>query len=353
MRADWLPVAGVLTALLLLAPDHSLAQTAARVPVEARVWLDRGGDIPLQRGDRSRVYYRTAQDAYVAIFRVDTDGVLRLIFPSTTQEEHRLRGGRDYRLLFQGEGDWTVEDTSGVGYYFILASPTPFDWGRLAVVSGSTHWVLSASGTRLRQDPHLAISEMAAVLLGGEPGRSHGLDFTTYHVGQNYSYPRFLCYQCHTSRPVAEWNPYRLACENYRIVIYNDPYFYPASRYQAARLLYPLPPDPALPQFTFASRSSGEPGTPLVVDRSGTGGRDIKLLAAQQSGAGTLVRQLEERGALLSPAAARPSPAATAEAGDSGVGRNGGAAGTSAVIPVVPSSDRSTLQRRTSQPADR
>jgi len=352
MKPHWLSLAGVLVATLF-SPALAVSQgtgNAARVPVEVRIWLDRGGDIPLQRGDRARVYYRSAQDAYVAVFRVDTDGVLRLVFPSNPQEEHRLRGGRDYRLLFQGAGDWAVDEVSGVGYFFILASAAPFEWGRFAMSSGSGEWALSATGVALRQDPHLALDEMADLLMGGATGRSYGLDFTTYHVGQSYSYPRFLCYQCHTARPVAQWNPYRLACDDYRIVIYNDPYFYPTSRYQGARVLHPLPPDPALPQFGFAARSSGEPGTPLVVDRSGSGGREIRVLAAQPGGSGTLVRQLEERGALLAAGAARPSAAPASTSAERGVVREGEEGNV--IIPVVPA-DRPTLQRRISQPAER
>lgn len=352
MRPLRLPFAGVLAAALLV-PSMVQAQVAAssaRVPVEVRIWLERSSDVPLQRGERSRVYYRAAQDAYVAVFRVDTDGVLRLLFPSSPQEEHRLRGGRDYRLLFQGAGDWAVEDVSGVGYFFALASPVPFDWGRFTITSGTGNWSLASTGVALKQDPHLAVNELAELLVGGESGRGYGLDFTSYHVGQTYSYPRFLCYQCHTAAPVAEWNPYRLACEDYRIVIYNDPYFYPTSRYQGTRVLYPLPPDPALPQFGFASRSSGEPGTPQVVDRSGTGGRELRILASQQGGNGTLVRQLEERGALLSAASARPTTAPTSESAVRGVVREGEA--NEVILPVV-TPDRPTLQRRTSQPADR
>lgn len=351
MRLHRFPLAGALVATLL-APAAGGAQmfgSAPRSAVEVRVWLDRSGDVPLQRGERSRVYYRAAQDAYVALFRVDTDGVLRLLFPASPQEEHRLRGGRDYRLLFQGAGDWAVQEDPGVGYFFILASPTPFDWGRFTLSAETGSWSLAATGVELKQDPHLAVSEISSVLLGGDAGRGYGLDFATYHVGQTYSYPRFLCYQCHSSEPVAEWNPYRLACEDYRIVIYNDPYFYPTSRYQGGRVLYPIPSVPALPQFAFSTRTSGEPATPQVVDRNGTGGREIRILAAQQSGAGTLVRQLEERGDLLSVGVSRSGSSATAESIDRGGVPTSGAG--SVIAPVTPS-ERPTLQRRISQPAD-
>ena len=95
------------------------------------------------------------------------------------------------------------------------------------------------------------------------------LDFTAYHVGEAYSYPRFLCYACHAPQPVEVWNPYHRTCRGYRVVIHNDAYYYPAGRYRGDRVVFPRPPERGLPQFGFQERGPADPGTPLVVNRPG------------------------------------------------------------------------------------
>ena len=61
------------------------AQENEAYPLEARVWLDRGHDPVLQRGETARVYYRVSEDAFVAIFHVDTNGTIRMVFPNSPQ----------------------------------------------------------------------------------------------------------------------------------------------------------------------------------------------------------------------------------------------------------------------------
>src|SRR5690606_28816370 len=41
-------------------------------PLAARIWFDRGDEPVLAPGDRVRIYYRAATDAFVAIFNIDT-----------------------------------------------------------------------------------------------------------------------------------------------------------------------------------------------------------------------------------------------------------------------------------------
>ena len=60
-------------------------------PVEARLWLG-GRDEPIvQRGDRLPIRYRTSFDAYSAIFRIDTDGRISLLHPSSPWQDGMAR----------------------------------------------------------------------------------------------------------------------------------------------------------------------------------------------------------------------------------------------------------------------
>jgi hypothetical protein len=95
----------------------------------------------------------------------------------------------------------------------------------------------------------------------------YALDFATYHVGRHYDYPRFLCYDCHGYRPYYSWNPYLYTCSSFRIVIFDDPYYYPTYRYLGRRVVYTRPPAVRQPRFVFKERVTGEAGTPLVQSR--------------------------------------------------------------------------------------
>ena len=81
--------------------------------ISARVWLDRGDEPLLDRGDRVRIYYRTSHDAYVAIFKIDTNGTTRLLYPQTPSDDNWVMGERDYRLLFPRSPYWYVDDSPG------------------------------------------------------------------------------------------------------------------------------------------------------------------------------------------------------------------------------------------------
>ena len=284
-------LAGVLSPL----PLHRLgAQVGLRAagapPLEARIWFDRGMDPVFAPGDRARVYYRSSMDSHLLVLHIDTDGVLTLV--GSGGGSGAVVGGRDYRLLFADPEGWKVEASPGVGYFFVLASEDPLLFER---ISGG-QWSGVFEGVRIRTDPYVAVDEMRRALLPGvEEG--YAIDFTTYHVGQSYSYPRFLCFQCHVEQPFEAWNPYHQTCMDVRVVIFNDPYYYPATRYWGDQVIYARPPDPGLPQYAFTARIPGEPGTPIVQSRTSDGGVVPPRARLEAPGA----RQVPVRGADAEP----------------------------------------------------
>ena len=177
-------------ALALAGAAEARAQSAPPVafgpaqPVEARVWLDRGDEPILQRGDRLRIYYRSVLDAYIAIFQIDTDGTTRLVFPLSPSQDHYARGGRDYRVLFPGNAFWQVADQPGVGYFFIVASPEPFDFSSFRFSPYRRAWDLSYVGQQVYRDPYVAMDDYVAALIPDWQTASYALDFTAYHVGE-------------------------------------------------------------------------------------------------------------------------------------------------------------------------
>ena len=89
------------------------------------------------------------------------------------------------------------------------------------------------------------------------------LDFISYSVGEEHSYPRFLCYECHGERSYNSWNPYSYACTDFRVVVWDDPYYYPAVRYSGTRVVFSVPLRNR-PRYTVVNRKPGEGWSPLV-----------------------------------------------------------------------------------------
>ena len=253
---------------------------------EARIWFDRGVDPVLQRGDRVRVYYRSTESTYVAIFQVDTDGTIRLAYPRSPSENHYARADRDYQLLFPRSPYWTVDDRPGMGYFFIVTSPTPFDFSDFRYSYYDGGWDLSVVENRVYEDPYVAIDEYVARLIPDWEFAAYGLDFVSYSVGAPHEYPRFLCYDCHGFKPFDVWDPYRYSCTNFRVVVYDDPYFYPSRRYLGDRVVFVGGSFPSGPRFGFKERARGEPERPWSAgcrQRIGTTNREPTQQVAGRS----------------------------------------------------------------------
>ncbi|MDZ7779255.1 MAG: DUF4384 domain-containing protein [Gemmatimonadota bacterium] len=260
-----------LTTLAILFGSSAGASQAGPAPdaVEARLWLDRGDEVVVQRGERLRIRYRTSEDAFMAIFRIDTDGRVSLLHPSDPRDDGYVRGGRDESLVLAQSPFWTVRDDPGVGYLFMVASPEPLDFSRFEY-HRDLGWDLSSVGAFVYDDPYLAMDDFVAALIPDWEVVPYGLDFVTYHVGEPRSYPRFLCYDCHTSRSFQTWNPYAAMCSSYRIVIYDDPYFYPGYRYAGTRVVFPRPIRDR-PRYEVAERRPTEAWAPIVRVREAPG----------------------------------------------------------------------------------
>ena len=84
-------------------------------------------------------------------------------------------------------------------------------------------------------------------------------------MDRHYDYPRFVCYDCHAYASYNEWDPYRASCTRYRVVVRDDPRFYPY-RYGGRNVVADRPAHPG-PRFVFRDAdprrpalSRGEPG---------------------------------------------------------------------------------------------
>ena len=260
------------------APTPQPASFYYRPHVE--VWTNRGDD-PYASGQAARVYFRAEQDAYVTILRVDTDGRVRVLYPREPWDDNFARGGREYDVLQRSSPDaFYVDDYPGMGYIFAVAAADPFVYD---AIKSEDHWDyrLIADG-RVRGDPYTALTDLAQRIVP-DGYADWDYDIVPYYVQQHYDYPRFLCYDCHTYVSYPYWSPYDYSCVRFRIVMYDDPYYYPYRYSGGTRAVFARPLRPE-PRFIFKDRQGSSlfitrvPQRPLSDDRRrdvGVRGRDL------------------------------------------------------------------------------
>ena len=227
------PVPDTVSRASILAPSWFFGRSSFRWYDAPDVELWVSGDNLFRRGDRARVYFRTDEDAFVTILRIDTDGRLDILFPEDPYDVAEVRGGHTYRVYGNGHESFVINDYAGLGYIFAIASWEPFDYEH---VSRGRSWDYRYAGGRVHRDPYVAAREFAELMLDSRA--SYSFDVAEYHVERRVSYPRFLCYDCHAYRPYPVWNPYSHACAKFRIVVWDDPYYYPYRRYGGRRVVY-------------------------------------------------------------------------------------------------------------------
>lgn len=238
-------------------PERSRLERRGFAPA-VHVWLN--GDGYYRRGDRARVYFETDSDAYVTVFRIDTDGRVRVLYPQYPWHENLVYGGRRYEVVepYGTHADYAfrVDEYPGQGYVFAVASYEPFDY---RAFTRRDHWDYEAIAYhgRVTGDPYVAFDELVDHIVVGDYA-GYTTDVYPYSVEQRYSYPRFLCYDCHAYVPYRSWNPYRHSCVRFRIVIYDDPYYYPARAYAGTRVVYKRPGRYA-PRYVFKDRAGAKP----------------------------------------------------------------------------------------------
>jgi len=214
------------------------------------------------RGDAVRVYFRTDRDAYVTILRVDTDGRVRILFPEGPWENNFARRDRRYEVRATGARHaFIVDDDPGQGYVFAVTSVHPFRY-REIVTGARWDYRYVANDGRIVGDPYVALLDLVDVIV---PATYDGYDYDVvpYYVGHRYEYPRFLCYDCHSYVRYAAWDPYDRACFEFRVIAYNDPYYYPARRYPGTHVVFTRPKR-LEPRYVFVKRI--ERGPDIVVE---------------------------------------------------------------------------------------
>jgi hypothetical protein len=228
----------------LVVPVQAPAVRSSPPPgAAARIAVRTDRDAPYRRGQSARISLHTDAPSYVALFRVDTDGRIRVLFPREPSGA-RERSARHEAEVFR------VDDDPGIGYVLAIAAGRPLDFR--PITRGRAWDYRPIGGGHIRGDPYVALTDLAARLA---PAGDYAYDIAPYYVERRYDYPRFVCYQCHAQAGYDEWDPYAAACSRYQVIVRDGPGDYPY-RYGGRDVVAERPAHPG-PRFVF--REAGPP----------------------------------------------------------------------------------------------
>ncbi|MCC6348904.1 MAG: DUF4384 domain-containing protein [Candidatus Eisenbacteria bacterium] len=223
LRTNWVSGVAATIAVLLVSATAAIAR-----PLSVEVWTDRGDDAVYTAGDAMQVKVRANDDAYLLVYEINSDGQVTVLFPFR-RASGMVEGRSTLRLPPEDSRyELTVESDTGLGYIVALASRRPFrelPWylrpfdpqgesvgyeGRHDDTDGFD------DDGRVLGDPTVAIERIRRAVLG-DPGDldDFATSYTTYYVGHEVRYPRYLCNDCHRPGSWSWWDgfdPYYASC---------------------------------------------------------------------------------------------------------------------------------------------
>lgn len=141
------------------------ADTVEDAPA-VRLWLE--GSSLFSYGEPVRVWFNVDQDAYVIVARVDANGHLTLLYPSSRTMSSGVEGGRDMQVRGRrGAASFYATDRMGGGFVFAMASYDPFDLSRLGLRDFDRYVTGTYVGRPSRVyigDPHRVITRFASMV---------------------------------------------------------------------------------------------------------------------------------------------------------------------------------------------
>lgn len=188
-------VTGALVALALSAPagaqsvrwnDRVDVDTGPETPT-VRLWLE--GTHTYSYGAPVRVWFNVSDDAYVVVARVDGNGHLTVLFPTSRTRTSEVKGGEDIQVRGRrGAATFYATDRMAGGFVFAMASYDPLDLSRLTSRDFDRYVTGIYVGRPTRVyvgDPHRIVSRFAnLVLFSDQSPFDYAVDY--YNVDAPY-----------------------------------------------------------------------------------------------------------------------------------------------------------------------
>jgi hypothetical protein len=241
-------------------PQSGDRATANNDIPEVHVWLD---DASFRRGDLVRPHIESDPDAFVTVFRVTTDGEIKVLYPSdpTTQVGYRsgmfsndlipVRSGQD------GTSSFYVREGTGNGFVFAVASYYKFNY---SYYSPKGEWSIArlASASRFGSPFQIVRGFVEEITEGSS---SYSMDYVMYDVQasqyqsryasrfRSYGYDDYydLCLNAFGAYYTGYCRGYYGGYYTPGVIVVNQPSGSAANRGSHRRMTKPLVPDPLVP----------------------------------------------------------------------------------------------------------
>ncbi|HEU4882242.1 MAG TPA: DUF4384 domain-containing protein [Longimicrobium sp.] len=234
------PAAAAPAPALMLDAEASVLAAAKNAAQSGgvRVWVDNHRDY-YSYTDRLRIRVRSEYDGYLAVFHIDTNGDVDILYPRSESDDGWVERGRTLTLGSRRSDYLNVRGGNGVGYVLAVALEEPLELWRVRDLYRPRFagWDDSRS---IYGDPFYAMDEIVRAIV---PETSYGyesVDYYTYHMGARYDYPRYACYDGY-----GDWyNDIRYdyygrsRCDRVRIILINRPWYYDTYRWRGSRRVY-------------------------------------------------------------------------------------------------------------------
>lgn len=179
-------------------------------PLRVNIWHARGDDDVYRKGESVRISFEANRDAYAVVYRIDSEGVVTILWPRSRYDDGFIFGRHQYTLPAAGAPRLRAAQEEGVEYVEAIVSAYPFDLRGLEV---DFHHEEADERFRYRVagDPFLAMNEVNYAVTGLESPEDFVVtNYVSYYVEREVAHPRYLCGQCHAGDPV--YHPYQDRC---------------------------------------------------------------------------------------------------------------------------------------------
>jgi hypothetical protein len=183
--------------------DHATQKSADLEDLErdlrVHVWHGRDDDDPYSKGEQLDLSFRTNDDAYVVVYRIDTEGYVEVLWPGSRFDDGFAYGGHTYDLPPRDGGHrLRVSNVKGVEYIQTIASEYPFDLRDLAIDFAFDREETVRYDYEVAGDPFLAVNDINYAITGLEEDVDFLVtDWTHLYVESKVEYARYSCNQCH------------------------------------------------------------------------------------------------------------------------------------------------------------
>jgi Domain of unknown function (DUF4384) len=193
-----------------LAADYEVDYSSQSL--RAGVWIEglAEGEV-LDRGEEITVGFQANEDAYAVVYRINTEGLVTVLWPRSRMDDGFIFGGHEYLLPVTGARRLVASSSTGEGFVEAIISRHPFDLRDLPL-DFHHEYQSEEIGFYVTGDPFLAINEVNFAITGMEDSQDFVVtNYLSYYVHETVDHPRYLCNQCHMDDDLA-LSPYNDEC---------------------------------------------------------------------------------------------------------------------------------------------